>query len=87
MKTKPSLDEFRNGGGEGPADTARGGAASAAAAAPATPERENKTIRIRKAYGGKLREEAYHRTMAENRRVTESDIIDEALEQYFALKR
>lgn len=86
MKSKPSLEEFRNGGGEGPADAARGGAASVAAV-PATPERENKTIRIRKAYGGKLREEAYHRTMAENRRVTESDIIDEALEQYFASKK
>lgn len=86
MKSKPSLDEFRNGGGEGPADTPRGGAASAVAA-PVVPERENKTIRIRKAYGGKLREEAYHRTMAENRRVTESDIIDEALEQYFASRK
>lgn len=45
--------------------------------------RENKTIRLRVAFEARIKGEAYRRTIAEGRRVTESDIIDEALEAYF----
>lgn len=54
--------------------------------APAGAERENKTFRIRSTFEKKVKEEAFRRTMAESHRVTESDIIDEALEQYFSEK-
>ncbi|ABO60463.1 hypothetical protein KUU78_30865 (plasmid) [Pseudomonas aeruginosa] len=82
MKKKPSLDEFRSGGSEGAVE-----ASAPAAAAPTVPvvaERTNKTIRIRKTFEAKLKEDAFHRSQAEGRRVTESDIIDEALEFYWA---
>ena len=82
MKKKPSLDEFRSGGGE----SAAGKTDAAAAPAASGSERTNKTIRIRKAFDAKLKEDAYHRSVAEGRRVTESDIIDEALEKHFARK-
>ena len=79
MKMKPSLDEFRNGGSEGALESS----VAVVARAPSSVERANKTIRIRKAFEAKLKEHAYHRSVAEGRRVSESDIIDEALEMYF----
>lgn len=45
--------------------------------------RENKTIRLRKSFAKRLKSDAFHRSDSEGRRVTESDIIDEALELYF----
>ncbi len=89
MKKKPSLDEFRSGGGEAPPPDGVPAAAVPAvpdAAVPATDERVNKTIRIRKSFEKKLKEDAFHRTMTEGRRVAESDIIDEALEKYYSDK-
>ncbi|MEB0222059.1 hypothetical protein [Pseudomonas sp. AB12(2023)] len=53
---------------------------------PATHEKQNKTIRIRKLLNGMLAEEAFARTRREGKRVNESDIIDEALEAYFGKK-
>lgn len=48
-------------------------------------ERLNKTIRLRKDLEAKLKEHAYRRSTTESRRVTESDLIEEALIRYFAL--
>ncbi|WP_321959573.1 hypothetical protein [Burkholderia cenocepacia] len=87
MKRKPSLDEFRGGGSEGAVESQSTASAGAAATVPAVSERTNKTIRIRKTFESKLKEDAFHRTQAEGRRVTESDIIDEALEFYWARKK
>ncbi|CEH40169.1 MULTISPECIES: hypothetical protein [Xanthomonas] len=87
MKRKPSLEEFRGGGSEGAVESQSTGPAGATATVPAVPERTNKTIRIRKTFEAKLKEDAFHRTQAEGRRVTESDIIDEALEFYWAQKK
>ncbi|ACQ68888.1 hypothetical protein [Candidatus Williamhamiltonella defendens] len=75
MKKKPSLDEFRSGGGEIVKEKSN--------ETYSVSERMNKTIRLRKIFEKKLKENAFHRSMKENRRVTESDIIDEALEKYF----
>lgn len=85
MRGKPSLDEFRAGPSEEQQASAQ--AANPAATVPTVSERTNKTIRIRKAFEAKLKEDAFHRTQAEGRRVTESDIIDEALEFYWAHKK
>lgn len=86
MKKKPSLEEFRSGGSEGAVESVASPAASSARGETVfmVTERASKTIRIRKVFATKLREVAYHRSMSEGRRVTESDIIDEALERYFA---
>lgn len=108
MKGKPSLDEFRTGGGDVSPVIAPPAPAAPAATPAATPvaqhvvaqapspavmqpsaadldsrSRENKTIRLRKSFVKRLKSDAFHRTNSEGRRVTESDIIDEALEQYF----
>ncbi|WP_065497319.1 hypothetical protein [Burkholderia sp. CCA53] len=82
MKRKPSLDEFRSGGSEGAVEATA--TAAVAVSVPVVAERTNKTIRIRKTFEAKLKEDAFHRSQAEGRRVTESDIIDEALELYWA---
>jgi len=113
MKGKPSLDEFRTGGGDVPPQQPPPSAAIVPPAAPAVQapaaqappppspvpapppavatasadiesrSRENKTIRLRKSFVKRLKSDAFHRTNAEGRRVTESDIIDEALDIYF----
>lgn len=77
MKKKPSLDEFRSGGGETVTEKTN--------EIYSVSERANKAIRIRKSFEKKLKENAFYRSMKENRRVTESDIIDEALEKYFKI--
>lgn len=95
MRGKPSLEEFRNGG----ADVSESGAAASPAAAPARPlpapateivpaapppaARINKTIRIRKAHDSKLKELAYKKSSAEGRKVSESDLIEQALDEFF----
>lgn len=90
MKRKPSPIETSGAGrgvGSRSVHQAPAGAAAPAAGPPGSDHdvraRENKTIRLRKAFESRLKSEAYHRSMAEGRRVTESDIIDEALELYF----
>jgi len=82
MKKKPSLDEFRSGDSEIKTESY-----SVSLTVPPVMERTNKTIRIRKSFEVKLKENAYCRSMTEGRRVTESDIIDEALEKYFTIKK
>lgn len=85
MKIKPSLDEFRNGGGETTSNqpSAMQTQVTSSSSIKHTPERTNKTIRIRKVFENKLKQAAYHRSIEEGYRVTESDIIDEALELYW----
>lgn len=95
MRGKPSLEEFRNGG----ADVSESGAAASPVAAATRPvpasatevvpavaapaARINKTIRIRKAHDSKLKELAYKNSSAEGRKVSESDLIEQALDEFF----
>lgn len=86
MKAKPSLDEYRSGGAEGAVESPTPSPAqqSVPVVAPGlSTERENKTIRIRKTYNSRLRDESFSRSKQEGRKVNESDLIDEALEAYF----
>ena len=81
MKAKPNLENFLAGG------------AAAAAEKPAAPipmpavaaieQRRTKSIRIAPALDMFLKEEAFRRTMASGKRVNESDLIEEALTDYF----
>lgn len=89
MKGKPNFEEFRAGGA-----TESHPAPAPVAPEPAQPiavrqtaidsARESKTIRMRKSFSAKVRAQAFNRSNAEGRKVTESDVIDEALEQYFS---
>lgn len=96
MKTKPSLEEFRTGGADtAPAPAPKPAASAPAAPAPVAPvaapahvvddsrDRESKTIRIRRSFAAEIRSRCFQRSLAENRKVNESDIIDAALEEYF----
>ncbi|MNJ51778.1 hypothetical protein D3C77_470920 [compost metagenome] len=84
MKGKPSLDEFRSGGAEGALENVSVAPARAVAPMAANAnEKQNKTIRIRKAFNERLADEAFARSKSEGKKVNESDIIDEALEAYF----
>ena len=87
MKTKPSLDEFRNGGGDTGIDQISQNKFKNinSEVSPLRIERITKTIRIRKIFEHKLKEEVYRRIVSEGQRITESDIIDQALQQYWKL--
>lgn len=100
MRGKPAdIDAFRNGGDRSAAATpAKPASAPVAAPAvqppkvqapaidtpPPAPERRNKTIRIRKDFEARLKDEAYERTKRRGSSVAESDLIDEALADFFA---
>lgn len=49
--------------------------------------KQNKTIRIRKTYNERLMDEAHARSKEIGHRVTESDVIDEALSLLFAVRK
>jgi hypothetical protein len=48
-------------------------------------ERMTKTIRLAKTLDRHLKTEAYRRTMLEGKRVTESDVIEEALKKHLKI--
>lgn len=85
MKSKPKdINDFISGG------------ANAAAEAPASQQPTNtpasapddkitKAIRLSKSLDLIVKREAFERTQAQGRRVTESDLIDAALRQYLKL--
>jgi hypothetical protein len=99
VKAKPNLDidSFRSADPEiAVAAEAKPKAAPAPKeSAPTTPkssdtannQRANKTIRLRIKFDEMLKDEAHERSKKEGRRVTESDIIDEALERHFARRK
>lgn len=87
---KPGFDAFRSGGGpELPSPTPLPAAAAPTpivqvAADDGDRRRENKTVRMRVSFSKKLREQAFHRSVAEGRKVSESDVLDDALAEYFS---
>ncbi len=90
MKKKPDLSGF--GAPKDPNAFLEGGAAAAAekreapVVASAAPSAEGakitKTIRMSRTMDLRLKEEAHRRSMAEGKRVTESDLIEQALLKY-----
>lgn len=93
MKKKPDLSSF--GAPKNPNEFLAGGAAAAAekheqvpqppvAPAPSSDGTKiTKTIRMARSMDLRLKEEAHRRSMASGKRVTESDLIDLALELGF----
>lgn len=78
IRGKPSLDDFLDGAKEKP----KGQQKTAKADAPR--QRMTKTIRLATDLDEKLKEVAYLRTRELGQRITESDLIDEALRMYFS---
>jgi hypothetical protein len=78
VKKKPDIKDFIEGGA----------AAATEQTAQPTPtpladeKRITKTIRIRQDVESRLKDEAYQRSKAKGKRVTESDVIEEALIKY-----
>lgn len=73
MKSKPDVNQFL------------GGAEAATQSQPAAKPsvlRANKTIRLATDLDQALKDRAYQRTRETGRRVTESDLIDEAIRSY-----
>lgn len=91
MRGKPTgMDEFRSGGNDDfPIPSAQIPKAVSPVAAPVvvapviSTERSNKTIRIRKIFETRLKDEVYKRGKSTGMRVSESDLIDEALDSFF----
>ncbi|KAF0190343.1 MAG: hypothetical protein FD165_2767 [Gammaproteobacteria bacterium] len=82
MKAKPNIETFLAGGAA--AATEQPKSAKAPAPVAVIPEqRRTKSIRIAPALDMFLKEEAFKRTMASGKRVNESDLIEEALTDYF----
>jgi hypothetical protein len=76
MKSKPkNLDSFLNGSAEQNAVTVSLGKRPA--------QRITKTIRISHEIEAALKDAAYSRSKESGQRVTESDLIDDALKKYF----
>lgn len=78
MRAKPNIQEFLDGGN-----------VSEMLAKPAlsqpTKGRINKTLRLSQDVEAALKEQAYMRTKASGQRVTESDIVDEALRKHLEI--
>jgi hypothetical protein len=78
MRAKPNIQDFLNAGNS---------AEQPAKPAPtqASKSRINKTLRLSQDVEAALKDQAYQRTKASGQRVTESDIVDEALRQYLGI--
>jgi hypothetical protein len=76
MRGKPNINEFLDG------SLTR---ETRVAEAPRTPARMTKTIRLATDLDAALKEEAYTRSRTSGQRITESDIIEEALRKYFSM--
>lgn len=92
IRHKPTLDEFRNGGGDEPqqvqsvVDPAKkkGAARAKTASAAADDEKVSKTIRMRLTLEARIKQEVLNRRLSgAGRKYSESDLIEEALEAYF----
>lgn len=75
MKAKPNIQDFLNAGNP----------ENKSAPVQVSKSRINKTLRLSQDVEAALKERAYQRTKASGQRVTESDIVDEALRQYLGI--
>ncbi len=82
MKKKPDISTFLSNGAAAAAENADTSTPRETAVPLPDGEKITKTIRMTKSLERRLKEEAHHRTMAKGRRVTESDLIEEALLKY-----
>ena len=86
MKGKPNLDNFLAGGAAAAAERPASGTSGVGPASVLVSQRRTKSIRIDPALDLFLKEEAFRRTMASGKRVSESDLIEEALVGLFKIQ-
>ena len=86
MKGKPNLDNFLAGGAAAAAERPASGTSGVGPASVLVSQRRTKSIRIDPALDLFLKEEAFRRTMASGKRVSESDLIEEALVWHFRIQ-
>ena len=86
MKGKPNLDNFLAGGAAAAAERPASGTSGVGPASVLVSQRRTKSIRIDPALDLFLKEDAFRRTMASGKRVSESDLIEEALVWHFRIQ-
>ena len=86
MKAKPNLDNFLAGSAAAAAERPASGASGMGLSSVLVSQRRTKSIRIDPALDLFLKEEAFRRTMASGKRVSESDLIEEALVWHFRIQ-
>lgn len=86
MKGKPNLDNFLAGGAAAAAERPASGTSGVGPTSVLVSQRRTKSIRIDPALDLFLKEEAFRRTMASGKRVSESDLIEEALVAHFRIQ-
>jgi hypothetical protein len=87
MRKKPDLIDFIAGGAAAAAEMPVTEGAAILNANAKSSDRITKTIRMSKSLELNLKEETHRRTMQEGRRVTESDLIELALNAYLSTNR
>lgn len=86
MKGKPNLDNFLAGGAAAAAERPASGTSGVVQTSVLASQRRTKSIRIDPVLDLFLKEEAFRRTMASGKRVSESDLIEEALVGHFKIQ-
>lgn len=86
MKGKPNLDNFLAGGAAAAAERPASGTSGMGPTSVLVAQRRTKSIRIDPALDLFLKEQAFRRTMASGKRVSESDLIEEALVGHFGIQ-
>jgi hypothetical protein len=86
VKGKPNLDNFLAGGAAAAAERPASGTSGVGPTSVLVSQRRTKSIRIDPALDLFLKEEAFRRTMASGKRVSESDLIEEALVAHFRIQ-
>lgn len=86
MKGKPNLDNFLAGSAAAAAERPTSGTSGVGPTSVLVSQRRTKSIRIDPALDLFLKEEAFRRTMASGKRVSESDLIEEALVGHFKIQ-
>jgi hypothetical protein len=86
VKGKPNLDNFLAGGAAAAAERPASGTSGVVQTSVLASQRRTKSIRIDPVLDLFLKEEAFRRTMASGKRVSESDLIEEALVGHFKIQ-
>lgn len=86
MKAKPNLDSFLAGSAAAAAERPASGTSGMGLSSVLVSQRRTKSIRIDPVLDLFLKEEAFRRTMASGKRVSESDLIEEALVGHFKIQ-
>ena len=86
MKGKPNLDNFLAGGAAAAAERPASGTSGVVQTSVLASQRRTKSIRIDPVLDLFLKKKAFRRTMTSGKRMSESDLIEEALVGHFRIQ-